>query len=58
MSQTEKILYQQSVRARELSKNKDAAQRILENLRASLTRNTVSYTQVTSYTSYVQLRTS
>ena len=55
MSQTEKILYQQSVRAAQLAKNKDAAQRILESLRASLTRNTVSYTEVTSNG---QLRTS
>lgn len=54
MSQTEKILYQQSVRTAQLAKNKDAAQRILESLRASLTHNTVAYTQVTSY---VQLRT-
>lgn len=47
MSQTEKTLYQQSVRAEQLARNKDAAQRILENLRASLSSNLVSYTQVT-----------
>lgn len=48
MSQTEKTLYQQSVRTEQLARNKDTAQRILESLRATLTRNQVSSTQVTS----------